>query len=174
MSYRVYFYGTKQDLVELFKAVEVNAPLAFYPFGFVDNSEPPRTNLENIGEPQAGVDSLNPFYLIVYDNTNVVAEPLKNANQYFASLVNNPKALKVNLGGLFLNEIIIRSEIATAMNPDKEAVDLYKTFLKEIRKRYSRIKQTFVGREAAELLDKGLRLNSSIDAPTSTDLKRSK
>jgi len=82
-----------------------------------------------------------------------------------------PRYDEFNPGGLWGKNVLLHGRFATASDA-VTSVELMKLAGAAVRKRFQKIKAFYVGEEAAQLLDAGMRLAGAEQSPLTLDLTR--
>lgn len=178
MGRAIYFFATKEDLESVFAAVEAKRPLKYVRAGMSDQPTRPEltsgTEIPNLGFAPSGFQMLEPFWLITDRDTTIDVEVVPQRRGGVRYCVDNrrqPEAVLMWTGGIYQDSCVINGEIRTgAINPGSMA--LLNLFVREIRRRFSRIKAFYVGPEAERLLDAGYRLTQDYRYERDRDLTR--
>ena len=98
-------------------------------------------------------------------------EQRKGGVKYFLDQLSHPESVVFRPGGVFgESECIIDGQVGT-VSDDKWSVDLYKVLLAEFKKQFTKIKSYYVGENAVERLNRGVRLTANVKSPLEYDLK---
>ncbi|MGO9444236.1 MAG: hypothetical protein ACLPXB_05580 [Thiobacillaceae bacterium] len=114
-------------------------------------------------------------YLAFDQGRTIAVRPVSQRRggvKYAVDQLVNPQTVVLDGGGMLDAERLIAGYVGTATNDDL-ATDIYALFAKVIRRKYEKIKSYYVGPEAVQLLDDGVRLtiNGKV-ADTTYDLAR--
>lgn len=171
-------FATKSDLENLLQAVESKYPLQFVRTGLFDSPviEALQSLLDvpDIGKVSVGDAVQAPRYLVAIRTTHVEVETVpqrRGGIKYSVSQKNNPKTVVFSPGGVFAETALIDGAVGT-ISDDLNSLELFRLFSKEIQGQFKKIREYYVGKEAASLLDKGWRLTHNVRSPILYDLKR--
>lgn len=117
--------------------------------------------------------SLDNRYMVIGKGSSVQNRKinLKDGHiKYVIDLANNPLGVELSTGGVYNKEdrILIAGRIAM-FESSEQAMFIYKTILKEIRKSYSKINNAYVSQEALLLQRQGWRLTCNANSPKEVD-----
>ena len=162
-------YATQSDLSDIAREVSSVRPLQFAVAGLFDQME--TTILTDL-------ESLLPFtsYLVFGKGRGITVRsiPQRNgAEKYAVDQIENPHTVVIQCGGLLDGQRLIAGQVGT-VSTGKDSNEIYALFAKAIRRKYEKIKSYYVGPEAAQLLDKGVRLTPTAKSPETYDLIRQK
>lgn len=160
-------FATQGDLLAVLQEASSVNPLDFAVMGLFDEAEP--ILLDDPG-------ALKPLtaYLAFGRGLSVAVRPVpqrRGGMKYAVDPMENPWAVVLRCGGRVDTERLVSGDVSTATR-DEQAEALYQLFSKAIRSRFEKIKSYYVGPEAAELLDSGVRLTSGANSPATYDLVR--
>ncbi len=177
-SKSVHFFATKRDLESLLAAVESQRHLKYTQAGMFDTPETTTfasgLQIPNLGFAPSGESILEPFWLITDANAKVevkVVPQRRGGIRYGVDNGLNPDSIIIWPGGVFENSCIIMGTIGTGLI-NLSSMELLNLFTREIRRQFKRIKSSFVGPEAEQLLDAGYRLTHGIGTAKECDLSR--
>lgn len=83
----------------------------------------------------------------------------------------NPDSTVLWHGGLWRPDVLLSGRVASN-SKTASSQSLQRAFDTQIKRHFSRIKAFYVGEEAAQLLDSGARLTTSVQSPLEYDLTR--
>jgi hypothetical protein len=127
-----------------------------------------------LGLAPTGNTVLEPTYLVAARALPIEVRPVeqrKGGVKYAVDQAVNPRTIAFHPGGVFEEGCLISGVVSTA-SPDPASLELMKVFIKELRKRFTKVNAFHVGPRALELLDKGWRLTPTARAPREVDLRR--
>lgn len=161
------FFATHADLAAVVRDVMAVRPIDIVQGGL--SSEPSLVVLTD-------ADDLREFetYLIVDRGAPVnLREVPQRAGglKYAVDQVDNAHSVVLQTGGKYTAQHLIAGQAGT-VGGNKQSDDLYAVIAKDIRKRFEKVKSYYVGPEAASMLDGGLRLSATPNAPPTYDLVR--
>lgn len=160
-------YATQRDLSALVKEVCSLRLIEFVAAGLFDQAVPTVLN-----DPE----KLLPFtaYLVYDKGLDITVRPVpqrKGGVKYAVDILENPHTVDLSCGGLLEGQRLIAGQVGT-ITTGKPAEEIYALFAKVIRRKFEKIKSYYVGPEAVELLDNGLRLTPTAKSPETYDLVR--
>jgi hypothetical protein len=177
MSKLVPFFAADGDLKEVAAAIEARQRLQYVVAGLFDTPELSIAGsvkaIESFGIAQTGDQAQERSYLVVPANRqiNVREVPQRRGGvKYAIDQVQNPATVVMRPGGRFGDVAVIAGQIGTAAD-DVSALELFKLFEREIKRRFSRVKSHYVGPSAKALMESGARLTMSVRSPAEYDLK---
>jgi len=162
------FFATEKDLSQLLKHVVAARSLQFVAGGLFDS--PTLQSMPFLSKPDPTTN-----YLVAERDLTIEVRAIiqKSGGQKFAvDQLANPKTIAIRPGGLIDEHCLIAGQVGTASD-DQTARNLFKLFTSEMRKRFFKIKSYYVGEEAAQLLDNGVRLTTNPKSQVLYDLTRS-
>jgi len=164
---QVSIYATKGDLAELLTEVCGERDLGFVVGGLSEMRTP---NI--VGD----IQELAPFttYLVFEKGQDVRVREVSQRDgtiKYAVDQLDNPTTVVLQCGGLLNEARLLAGQVGTATE-DIQSRNLYALFQKTIRRKYDKIRAYYVGIEAAQLLDKGVRLTPTAKSPEAYDLVR--
>jgi len=160
-------FATQGDLVALLQEVCCVRPLDLAVMGLFDQGEP-----AVLTDPKG----LQPFtaYLVCDKGLGVAVRLVSQRNggvKYAVDQLENPHTVALSCGGLVDGRRLIAGQMGTSAAGER-AEEIYAILAKAIRRRFEKIKSYYVGPEAAQLLDQGLRLTPTAKSPETYDLIR--
>lgn len=159
-------FATTSDLLEVVREVDAARPLQFVAAGLFDQSEPQLVE-------KAQLESLN-RYIVMDRGATVRVESVpqrRGGTLYAVDQSMNPDSVGLSMGGLLEAGHLLAGHVGTA-SVSPISLQLCDLFAKSIRRHFERIKSYRVGREAARLLDQGVRLTATKKGPATYDLTR--
>jgi hypothetical protein len=161
------FFATASDLAGLAREVSSQRPLSFVLAGL--SSEQITTVLSNLNNPM-------PFetYLIFDRDKSVVWRRVPQrdgSDKYAMDQLDNPHTVSLQCGGMLDGIRLIAGQVGTATTHPLSD-EIYSLFAKTIRQKFEKIKSYYVGPEAAQNLDTGVRLTPTATSPSTYDLVR--
>lgn len=173
-----YFFATKGDLRPLVK-IEDQQRLKYVVCGMSEVPQFKQYNslleIENLGIAFKGKHEQEPSYFIFKSNARIEIEviPQKKGRARYscANQILNPHTIVFRPGGFFEDVCLIDGEVSTISTHPK-SIQIYNSFVREIKQHFRKIKSYYVGPEAAKLLDEGIRLTANVRAPAEYDLRR--
>jgi len=188
-SKSIYFFATKSDIAAVILDVESQQSLKYTEAGMFDSPEP-RTlvsglEIPNLGHARSGEPNLEPFWLITRADSRIKVESVpqrRGGTRFSVDAELNPESVVLQPGGVFEGiarwpgrsyegRAVVAGQIGTA-TPNEVSLELAKQFAVAIRKRFIRIKSSYVGSEAERLFGAGWRLTPGIRSAEICDLTR--
>lgn len=177
-SKSVHFFATKRDLEHVLKAVEDQRSLAYVKGGMsVSVHKQVLTSglqIPSIGIAVTGDQNREPWYLVTDSSIDVQVASVAQrggGRRYVIDQRMNPQSITLTPGGIFEGRSIVAGAIGTC-SEDDTSNQLFKLFAKEFRSQFTKIKSYYVGDEAAQLLESGLRLTADVRSPAEFDLTK--
>ncbi len=178
MEGQVNFFATRMDLLSVTAAVEAQRTMKYIcrddsnggKFEEFDSA----SEIPDLGIAIHGDHNLDSIFLVLDRNKRLIVEQINlkaGGTSYSIDQSANPSSVTFQPGGVYGDQAVISGRVATCRN-DPVSLALLKLFRKEIKRRFERFKISWVGPEAAGLLDAGRRFTFSVRAPTVSDLTR--
>lgn len=177
-SNSLHFFATRQDLEKVIRGVESYRSLSYVNAGTFDSISQQALSsglqIPNLGLASSGDQNQQPWYLVVDSGIEVHVEEIpqrRGGIRYAVDQKLNPQSVAFKPSGIFEDKCVVAGQIGTCSEDDisKEILNL---FVKEMRNQFVRIKSYYVGKDAADLLDRGFRLTASVQRPVEYDLTR--
>lgn len=171
------FYATRNDLLDWLSAVSATRDLAVTEFGTFEEPDVRTVALEQaeqLGKSESGNHLTDTTYLIhdVSEAIEVREVPQRRGGvRYSIDQQMNPHTVGLKAGGTFGENVVISGQLGLGTG-DPRSDELAALLLREMKKRFSKIKSYYVGAEAASLLDSGARLTINEAASKEYDLVR--
>lgn len=173
------FYATAEDLHDGLKRFEESCSIKYVRMGLFDSPDPviytTYRDIENIGlSLDGGIESL-PIYLILERDDSI---PVKEVSQrrggikYSISFRHSTSCITFTPSGEYKDECIIYGTVSGVDVTDEKSKNLYKFFRKYVFKGFENIKSFKVSPNAAQKLDRGVRLTPNLKADPLMDLCR--
>jgi hypothetical protein len=172
------FYATGADLLDLLRAFEEGTPVRYALAGAFNDERAALAYESAATIPKLGIATrpsrlLDRHFLVLPRDIPLRSEPKEQqagGTLFYVDGARNPEAIGLSPGGLFHNTCL--TEGCVGMNNfNLAARRLFKTFARLLRKRFTRVGDTYVGPEALAMLKKGLRLAYDADADQGRDLQ---
>lgn len=173
------FFATKSDIELIFQLVETQGSIKYIECGYF--SEPILNvfsswkEIPNTGYSTAGRIQFEPCYLVTYSNTKIAIRRVAQRmgeQRYSIDQAENPETIAFRHGGLHEKTgSLIAGQIGT-ISENHLSKKLFGRCSGIIKKQFTHIKSYFVGNEAEQLLETGVRLTSDITFPGLYDLRR--
>ena len=172
------FFATEDDLVEVLEAVASKNSFQFIRTDNIKNKVPwtykSVTSIKDISLTEFGDHVRGKNYLLIHSmkepNTRQV-EQSKGGVKYFLDQLSNPESVEFRPGGIFGDfECIIDGQIGTVTD-NEWSTELYKALLTEFKKQFTKIRSFYVGKNAKDKMDEGVRLTTNAKAPSDYDLQ---
>lgn len=172
------FFATKADLESLLRAVESQRQLQYVVAGMFDSPDIVAVSSlldnPNLGQTTVGDAMQTVCYVVTSREAAIEVRPVpqrRGGIRYAIDQAVNPATITLRPGGAYGNICLLAGQMGT-ISEDPSSLNLYRAFSKEARKQFEKIGPYYVGKEAAELLDKGWRLTTGVKSPTLYDLRR--
>jgi hypothetical protein len=179
MSRVIHFYATKQDLIQMAIAVELEVSLQYTKADHLECPElviykslyviPDLCNFEGKGS------NIISQYLVLSRDIKIshrVIKLKKGGLRYVIDQVKNPQSIVLDTGKTNKQVNMMLPGAVGTTSEDPASLELFKVFSRTIRKNWEKIKSYYVGPEAVAVLDSGGRLAIGINSPEIYDLKR--
>ena len=177
MRKSITFFAANEDLKLVLTAIESEQRLQYVLAGLFDTPElltaASVEDIESFGIAQKGDQSQELSYLVadVARQINVRKVPQRRGGvKYAIDQMKNPATVVMRPGGRFGDIAVISGQIGIATG-DANASELFRSFEREINRRFSKMKSYYVGPSAKDLMESGVRLTGSIRSPAEYDLK---
>lgn len=175
---RVFHFATKSDLEEVIRSVESNLDLKYVRDDFSDSPE--YITYESLLDyPRLGIAEGDQYVsctimLVFMRGEEIVQRSVPQRHggvKYLIDPEKNPSSIRISLGGIYEEGVLIHGETATTLFTNPDSIKIYNCFARQIRKRYRKIEEFWVGKEAEELYRKGWRLTQAKRCSVDYDLK---
>jgi hypothetical protein len=177
MSKSIAFFAANKDLKSVAAAVEAGRQLQYILAGLFDTPDVPRAgsveDIDSFGVAQKGDQAQERSYLVAPAASMVSVREVpqrRGGVKYAIDQMQNPATVVVRPGGRFGDVAVISGQVGTATD-DVNAMELFKSFEREIKRRFAKVKSYYVGPSAKELMESGVRLTASVRSPAEYDLK---
>ena len=173
MSTEIRFFATKNDLAPILAAVEREKEVKYVRFGSTHSPTP--TSFSTVTAlPKLGLAShesaINGDTYLICARTETL-RPREVPKGYVFDQLLNPDTVTFAPGGFWGDGILLYGRFATAsMTPFSSA--LMKLLSSVVRRRFTKIKAFYVGKEAEQALDNGKRLTIAAQSPQTLDLSK--
>lgn len=178
MSRATQTYATKNDWAECLRLIEAQRPLAYTVSGLFD-ADHRETFISVDAIPEFGIAGmpnaiLEPCYVVCDSDRQIQSREVpqrRGGVKYAIDQKLNPFTVGLRPGGLLHQDMLIAGQLGTCTE-DPTGIELHKLIIRELKRRFVRIKSYWVGPEAVNLLDRGGRLTASDTPNTTFDLER--
>jgi len=161
------FFATESDLAQLIDRIQTVRPLQFVTGGLSDLAAVHASPLLSKPDPASN-------YLVADRDLVIVVRgvPQRDGRRKYAidQLVNR-KTIALRPGGLIEKGCLVAGQLGT-INEECTSLDLFEMFTSEMQRQFARVKSFYVGQEASNLLDMGVRLAANPRSPRLYDLTR--
>jgi hypothetical protein len=178
MSKQFSFFATVADLSTVLRLTESLRPLRYTPAGVFDSKEnqsfPSFLEIERFCVSKVGDYTKENKFLVSDKDEKITARKviqIKGNTKFSFDQKENPQTIVLAPGGLFENQYLIQGNVGT-VSEDKKSLAIFKLFEKNIKRHFKKIKSFYVGKEAEDLLNNGMRLTANIKSPEIYDLKK--
>lgn len=130
-------------------------------------------DIEGLGIAEYGDQSLEARYLVAERSRGFSAKEVRQqrgGTLYAVDQLLNPFSVVIRGGGQYDAHHMISGQLGTA-SEDPASLDLYDVIRAIVRRHFSKVKSYYVGQHAYELLKSGVRLTTSVRAPSVYDLR---
>jgi len=172
------FFATTNDLIEI---LETAASKTSFCFALLkDKSDYPSVyrsvaNIEDLSVATFGDQNKEKMYLLIDPETKPNIRSVEQRNdgtKIFFDQRSHPESVVLRPGGVFKNfECIIAGQVGT-ISQDQWSESFYRLLSAILKKQFTKVKSFYVGAEALEKLDQGVRLTNNIKSPIEYDLQR--
>jgi hypothetical protein len=159
-------FATRADLIPGLESIESKHNLQYVLFGmFKSSTIAPifsALEIEDLGIAHHGDCNHEKSYIVADAATEIKLEKVHQRNGgvlYSVGLVVNPAAFVFRPGGMFEDRCLIGGHIGTATG-DPTSIALWRAFVREVIRGFTRIHSYYIGPEALRLLDEGMRLTA--------------
>ncbi|MCC5875109.1 MAG: hypothetical protein JJU11_02715 [Candidatus Sumerlaeia bacterium] len=178
MPNRIFHFAARRDLAEVIQVVESNHSLKYVVYGMSDHPEYDVYN-SLLDYPMLGTAEGDQYVACTIMNIFPREAEIKlrtvpqrrGGVKYLIDPMENPCSMIIRLGGVYEEGVLIHGETATTYSTDDLGTKLFHAFARQIRKRFRKVHEFWVGKEAEELYRKGWRLTQSKHRSTDYDLK---
>lgn len=178
MSRALQTYATKNDWYECLQSIETQRPLSYTVCGLFDTAEFQTfigiDAIPNFGFATTSSAISEPCYLVCDFDLGIQTRPIpqrRGGMKYAIDQAMNPFTVGLKPGGLLHQDMLIAGTLG-ACTEHRASIELYNLLIREMKRRFARIKSYWVGPEAVQLLDRGGRLTVSDTTNTIYDLVR--
>ena len=175
---QIMFYATAGDLGSVLSPLEAEKPLQYTLTGLFETNKPQTyesyANIPDLGRASHPTAAANQSFLLSYQGTNVrVREVPQKAGGVLVGVdqANNEDTIVLCPAGRHGNHVILCGMMGT-VSPSVTSKFLYGFVGKQLRKNFRKEREFFVGREAFDLWNAGVRLTIGASSPAEFDLKR--
>jgi len=173
------FFTTQDDLVGILDAVASKCSFYYVKIDDVQDGvtciKESTKSLIDISISTFGDQNRDKSYLLIGSETVPKLRSVEiqgKKSKLILDQLSHPESVVLRPGGVFGKfECIIAGQIGT-ISEDKWSVELYKCLFAEFKKQCTKIKSFYVGKNAIEKLDGGVRLTTNIRSPAEYDLSR--
>jgi hypothetical protein len=160
-------FTTESDLSALVQEVGTMTAIDLALMGLFDEAKPRILVNLLLVQPMTS-------YLAFNKDLDIVSRPVRQRSgeiKFAVDPMGNPQSIVLRSGGRLDGVRLTAGDISVATG-DAQAEELFAVFSRVVRRRFQRIKSYYVGSEAAQLLDQGVRLIPSAKSPPLYDLAR--
>jgi hypothetical protein len=175
---QIIFYATAGDLSSVLSPLEAEKPLQYTLSGLFETNKPQTyesySNILDFGRASHPTAAANRSFLLSYQGTNLrVREVTQKAGGVLFAVdqANNEDTIVLRPAGRHGNNIILCGMMGTVSQSLTSKI-LYDYVGKQFRKNFKKEREFFVGREAFDLWNAGVRLTIGASSPVEFDLKR--
>jgi hypothetical protein len=168
MRKQIGIFGTRNDLVGLFKPIEEEKQLQYVRFGHHDVPDIVPESYTILSLPKLGVSDFGEpseqMYIILPSGADihaVVVPQHRGGTIYNISMIGNDRGICFQVGGNYKDSAFISGEIST-ISPHPDSIALFDIVKKEVRKNFTRIKTFWLGPEALVLFRNGMRFTQGV------------
>lgn len=172
------FYATAGDLGSVLSPIEAEKPLQYTLTGLFETNQPQTyescANIPEFGRASHPTAAANRSFLVSHQGTNLLVRevPQKAGGVLFGvDQANNEDTIVLRPAGRYGNNIILCGMMGTVSQSITSKI-LYDFVGKQLRKNFKKQREFFVGREAFDLWNDGVRLTIGASSPAEFDLKR--
>jgi len=174
----IHFFMTRDDLAPVLRDFEASVSVCYFKRGrfTTDLGEEYRTGLEipNLGRADSDSSTTCSGYLVLEATRQAAVRSVDTHEgvRYFFDQLANPDSIVIVPGGVWKERFLLRGSVGSGhRTPDSDR--LLRFFTKALSAHTQKIKQSFVGPQAAAFLDSGARrLSISEASPSEYDLSR--
>ena len=176
LGYRIYFYATREDLEPVIHSIEVLMKFNYALTGLHTSLSFPvyssALEIPTLGQATqdsaVGCDS----YLVVPIGTQIVIREVPQISggvRYAVDQLVNPDSIRFQSGGVREGGIIIHGLVDTTGQSNNAKV-IFKIFKKYLTKSFMKQQAFYVGRNAIQLKEQGVRLTAAVQSAHEYDL----
>jgi hypothetical protein len=177
MKQAMQFFATRSDLLEVFTSFERAKAVKYALTGMFPS---PATaiyssaaDIENFGIAISGDQAQENTFLIAPTGTEILAREVpqrRGGVMYSFDQRKNPATIGVRPGGQFDDRTLICGQLGPSTE-SRESNELHAILIGEFKRRFVKIRSYFVGKDAADFLENGLRLTTNVRASSEYDLR---
>lgn len=176
-SKQILFFATATDIEAIIKSIEASYAIKYYEMGLFDLKNDKEYNsiseIPNFGCPKVG-DWNKDLRLMAIPKKmllNIRDVPQKIGGiKYAIDPLENHTSLCFQFGGTYKDGVLLGGNCFTT-NPNDFALQVFKDFSSQVRKKFKKIGAFYVGKEAEEKLKLGWRLVTNEKSPKEYDLE---
>jgi len=174
---QIFFYGLKEDFIEIFKSVESSFNIKYAQAGLFDDkvsvsSVRSLVTSDDIDDVEYGDWNNNKKYLLLPKENDIQIRSIpqkKGGIKYAVDQMKNEDSVVFYIGGIYKDNAVIASKIATISNTEFTK-SILKYLTAYIKKNFDNINGFYVSPKALKESEKGLRLTTDINASLDYDL----
>jgi hypothetical protein len=174
----IYMYAMRTDYEPVLRAIEAKHRLQYVLTGLFQapTLKVYRSGLdiENLGIALKGDSGFEPCYMVLDASIKIEIRAIPQRRGGTRYAVDNdlyPSAITFWPGGRYDDKHMIQGEVGTGTD-DPDSIALYRLFAREIKKRFTRIRNCWLGPEALQFLDNGGCLTPDVERSPDYCLKR--
>jgi len=165
-SKQIFFFTTLADIESVFSILENSFAIKYYKTGLLDSNLMPVYksifDVPNVGFVNYGDWNFTDSYLMMPKNTSLNIRDISQRNggvKYAVDQSENSESVVINIGGIYLkgNNVLAAGKMGT-ISTSTFSDDIYKMFVRELRKKFRKVKTFYVSRQAEDKLKSGWRL----------------
>ncbi len=171
------FFATARDLAPVLSGLESRRKLRYTPCRHVSTNRPQvylsYADIPDFGQTNHPTAVMNPRYLVTLQGAAVQVReiPQRDGRVNFAiDQQLNKDSVNLRPGGMYGRDVLLYGAIGT-VSESAPSLDLYDFMVEPYLERFVKVREFFLGSEAFDLWQSGVRLTVSATSPTDFDLK---
>ncbi len=174
-SKQIFFYVLKEDLVKILKSIESNFDIKYAEAGLMNervSSIDSLASVEGIGNVDYGDWNHNKKYLLLSKSKSLQIREIpqkKGGIKYAIDQMKNEDSVVFYFGGLYKDDAIIASKIATISNTEFTK-NIFKYISNYIKKNFKNVRGFYVSSGSLEKAKNGIRLTTDTNGSLDYDL----
>lgn len=191
MARSIYFFATRGDLLPVLLEIERTIDIHYCEGGYsrIYDGEGELAGIPTFAQYSTARDIIGLSHtefdssvsgrtiLIGHDSTPFLPEaiPQRRGGMRLAMTIGsdlNDDAILLRPGGIYDALTLLAGEVATTHEPTEKGIQLIEAIRKVVRSRWILIRPYWLGAEAQQMLNRGVRLTSGVRTPACYDLRR--
>jgi hypothetical protein len=175
--YQFMFFATAKDLALVLSILEAHKKLQYTPMRNVVSDRAQSylsyADLLDFGQADHPTAVMNPDYLVALQGTAVQVETIYTRTGGISFAIDqrlNKDTVTLRPGGMYGRDALLYGSIGTVSESDA-SLNLYDFMVEPYLARFTKVQEFFLGPEALELWQSGIRLTTAATSPAEFDLR---